>query len=122
MENPCDCYVATLSPEDRFGLRYGAHALECPIYRVSGDPVDRAKDERIRARMTLYAIIKPAQWSWLCKSCGYGREYPTEWENAQSSEMHRHDNPGHATITHCGPLTEIHLEIFTQREEHDGGN
>jgi len=47
----CNCYVAALPDIDRFTLRYGAHGLDCPVYRESGDPVDRLKDEETRARL-----------------------------------------------------------------------
>ena len=47
---PCDCYVSTLPPVERFSIRYGAHSLTCPAYRPSRDPVDRANDEALRAR------------------------------------------------------------------------
>ena len=48
----CDCYVAKLPEHDRFMLRYGAHGLDCPVYRVSSDPVDRISDKIARAFYT----------------------------------------------------------------------
>jgi hypothetical protein len=45
----CTCYVAELDAETQFGLRWGAHALECPRYRRSLDPVDDANDQDYRA-------------------------------------------------------------------------
>jgi hypothetical protein len=45
----CNCYVNTLSEHDQFVLRWGAHALSCPIYRKSKDPIDQMKDKVIRA-------------------------------------------------------------------------
>lgn len=45
----CNCYVSKLKPETQFSLRYGAHALACPVYRVSRDPVDAADDSDFRA-------------------------------------------------------------------------
>lgn len=47
--NPrCRCYVRDLPPEESFAIRDGAHAVDCPVYRPSGDPVDRVKDAHIR--------------------------------------------------------------------------
>ena len=40
----CNCYVSNLDLEVQFSLRYGAHALSCPVYRASSDPVDNAED------------------------------------------------------------------------------
>lgn len=51
--------------------------------------------------------MKTEKWSWICESCGYGREYDAEWQVAQSSAMHRSDYPGHITVAHCGPISEI---------------
>lgn len=48
-ERGCQCYVSTLSAHQQFVLRYGAHALTCPTYRESRDPVDRINDKIIRA-------------------------------------------------------------------------
>lgn len=45
----CRCYARFLTPDVQFYLRYGSHALDCPLYRPSGDPVDRAADEEFRA-------------------------------------------------------------------------
>ena len=45
----CTCYVADLDAETQFGLRWGAHGLECPRYRRSLDPVDDANDQEFRA-------------------------------------------------------------------------
>ena len=44
----CDCYVRFLDKVTRYGLHYGAHNIDCPQYRVSLDPVDRANDEAFR--------------------------------------------------------------------------
>lgn len=49
----CNCYVRYLSELDRFTLRNGAHDPLCPVYRRSGDPVDRAKDDAYRAMATI---------------------------------------------------------------------
>ena len=43
----CNCWVADQSEEDRYCIRYGAHATTCPVYRESLDPVDRANDEEL---------------------------------------------------------------------------
>ena len=45
----CNCYVRYLDDEARFCLHYGAHETNCPVYRPSLDPVDRAHDEDFRA-------------------------------------------------------------------------
>jgi hypothetical protein len=44
----CNCYVQHLTEEERFTLRYGAHEIECLVYRESLDPVDKLKDEDAR--------------------------------------------------------------------------
>ena len=44
----CTCYVKTLSREQQFCIRYGAHALNCPKYRESGDILDRKRDIELR--------------------------------------------------------------------------
>jgi len=49
----CRCYVAALDYLTRFGLRRGAHAQDCPIYRPSRDPVDAAQDQKTRTHYTL---------------------------------------------------------------------
>ena len=54
----CQCYVKNLPPEVRFGLHYGTHALDCPVYRVSRDPVDVQHDSDVRARYQMALI----QW------------------------------------------------------------
>ena len=48
----CRCYVLTLDALTRFGLRRGAHALDCPEYRESPDPVDTAQDQETRTHYT----------------------------------------------------------------------
>lgn len=45
----CRCYVKKLPREFQFQLRWGAHALDCPIYRPSMDPVDNQQDIDARA-------------------------------------------------------------------------
>lgn len=49
----CRCYVRRLTEEARFGLRCGAHALDCPTYHPSRDPIDRAADEDFRREAEL---------------------------------------------------------------------
>lgn len=44
----CNCYVALLDDETQFCLRWGAHNPRCLVYRESGDPVDRMKDQDYR--------------------------------------------------------------------------
>ena len=48
----CTCYVGSLSDEARFSIHYGAHALDCPVYRPSLDPVDAMHDQDLRSRYT----------------------------------------------------------------------
>ncbi len=56
LERPsCACYVRRLRPEVRFGLHDGAHALDCPTYSPSLDPVDRANDDDFRAAAMIEA-------------------------------------------------------------------
>lgn len=43
----CDCYVDRLPEVMAYALHNGAHEKTCPVFRVSGDPVDRIKDESI---------------------------------------------------------------------------
>ena len=49
------------------------------------------------------------KWCFLCMDCGYGREYPREYQADNSAEMHRRDYVGHATVKHYGRLEEIHI-------------
>ena len=44
----CNCYVSTLTEEQRFCLRSGSHADSCPVYHESLDPVDRMHDAEAR--------------------------------------------------------------------------
>ena len=48
----CNCYVGHLAEIDQMELRYGAHLPKCPVYRESGDPVDRENDHRVRIEYT----------------------------------------------------------------------
>ncbi len=48
MRSDCNCWVASEDKEAWFIARRGVHNVTCPIYRKSGDPVDRKHDERIR--------------------------------------------------------------------------
>ena len=45
----CECWVASRSDEERFGIRYGAHCVGCPAFRMGLDPVDRANDAELHA-------------------------------------------------------------------------
>lgn len=40
----CVCWVSFQPLDVQFCVRWGAHSVYCPIYRPSGDPVDRATD------------------------------------------------------------------------------
>jgi hypothetical protein len=46
----CNCYVKRLGAEALFTLHYGAHNPRCPVYRASGDEVDRKWDDIFRAK------------------------------------------------------------------------
>ena len=59
MQPECRCYVRRLTEEARFSLRYGAHALTCPVYRPSLDPVDRRADEELRREADLAELGQP---------------------------------------------------------------
>ena len=48
----CACYVRDLPSLHRFQLRWGAHALDCPTYKPSLDPVDNAEDAEVRRVFT----------------------------------------------------------------------
>lgn len=48
----CRCYVRDLPREHQLQLRWGAHALDCPTYCPSQDPVDNAKDNEVRRVLT----------------------------------------------------------------------
>ena len=50
-----------------------------------------------------------AKWCFVCRDCGYGREYPKEYQADQSAANHRQDFPGHTTVKHYGKLEEIHI-------------
>jgi hypothetical protein len=48
LKGKCTCYVQELPPVVQFGLHFGAHNVGCPVYRVSGDIVDKQKDIEFR--------------------------------------------------------------------------
>ena len=48
LKSKCTCYVKGLPPVVQFGLHFGAHSIGCPVYRVSGDIVDKQKDIEFR--------------------------------------------------------------------------
>ena len=52
MAGKCNCWVSgsSVSAEERFGIRWGAHGLACPEYRRSLDPVDAIHDIELRER------------------------------------------------------------------------
>ena len=41
----CKCWVSTMDDSFIFGARWGAHDLDCVLYRPSRDPVDRLEDD-----------------------------------------------------------------------------
>ena len=60
----CTCWVRTTPPETQFGLRYGAHSLDCPRYRQSLDPCDRYDDAQIRDQGERFAAHEAAPVGW----------------------------------------------------------
>lgn len=60
-DKSCNCYVALLPEMVRFSVRYGAHQPECPKYRESADPVDRANDIEYRQLPRVHGIPRPAK-------------------------------------------------------------
>ena len=46
----CRCWVRSLSAMKAYGIRWGAHDLQCPAYQRSKDPVDHANDSVLRQR------------------------------------------------------------------------
>ena len=60
----CRCYIKRMADEVVFTAHWGAHSLECPLYRVSRDPVDNLHDVEFREKfeplMDKYdAILNP---------------------------------------------------------------
>lgn len=45
---PCNCWVRRMSAEDQFGIRYGAHNPECPVFKPTLDPVKAVADAELR--------------------------------------------------------------------------
>jgi len=72
----CRCYVRDLPDVMRFGLRYGAHAPKCPMYRPSRDPLDRLEDTYYRIK-TDTRMATPEDW--LCGYCGAGFDEKDEF-------------------------------------------
>ena len=58
----CNCWVKDEAAEDRFCIRYGAHSESCPVYRPSLDPVDRFKDEALRAQNEAAPVYAEPGW------------------------------------------------------------
>ena len=48
----CNCYVQHLGEEIRFSLHFGAHGIDCNVYRESLDPIDRLNDEEARLELS----------------------------------------------------------------------
>jgi hypothetical protein len=67
----CTCYVQHLTEEERFTLRYGAHEIECPVYRESLDPVDKLKDDDARIYFLLGCtqVTEVVSKQWLSECC-----------------------------------------------------
>jgi len=50
VKEDCGCYVQFMDNEVVFQVRWGAHGLDCPLYRQSRDPVDHVADLEFRAK------------------------------------------------------------------------
>ena len=46
----CNCYAKTLDPVVQFGMHFGAHGLDCPVFRPSRDAVDAKWDIEFRTK------------------------------------------------------------------------
>jgi hypothetical protein len=68
----CNCYVRTLSEQERFVLRRGAHSQSCIAFRKSRDPVDAEKDEIIKAHYLQLRDIQ--ELDVYCSHCGHWPE------------------------------------------------
>jgi hypothetical protein len=72
----CACYVQTLDPGTQFVLRWGAHNPACPIYRESGDYLDKMRDSEARAKLDpKYQCDhqgEPCDNERFCGTCGAG--------------------------------------------------
>ena len=72
----CACYVQTLDPAAKFSTRYGAHNPACPIYRESGDYLDKMRDSEARAKLDpAYKCAHygdPCDNERFCGTCGAG--------------------------------------------------
>jgi hypothetical protein len=72
----CNCYVATLDPATKFVLRWGAHNPACPVYRESGDYLDKIRDGEARARLEpgyqCAHLAEPCDNERFCWKCGAG--------------------------------------------------
>ena len=72
----CTCYVQTLDPGTQFVLRWGAHNPACPIYRESGDYLDKMRDGEHRAKFDpAYKCDhqgEPCDSERFCDTCGAG--------------------------------------------------
>lgn len=47
----CRCWVLGLTLREALAVRWGAHGPACPVFAPSADPVDRANDYDLRARL-----------------------------------------------------------------------
>ena len=72
----CTCYVQTLDPAAKFGTRWGAHNPTCPVYRESGDYLDKIRDGEHRALLDpAYQCVHygdPCDNERFCGTCGAG--------------------------------------------------
>jgi len=58
----CECWVSRAPRSVQFRTRYGAHDTHCPLYRESGDPVDRAHDKEMRRVGKLAVVLYGDRW------------------------------------------------------------
>lgn len=50
----CNCWVRNVPEPECWSLHNGAHELDCPVFRVSLDPVDAMHDAEVRERKGPY--------------------------------------------------------------------
>ena len=71
----CSCWVKDQPDEERYSIRYGAHHLDCPVYRPSGDPLDNLRDAQLRMQVEarraaegLYKLARDLEDTadWIC--------------------------------------------------------
>ncbi len=69
----CRCYVLNRPLSEAMALHWGAHEETCQVYSVSGDPLDRLKDEEHRERYTDIPVSYQAREAWRIIEARLGR-------------------------------------------------